>query len=233
MNLDIVEGFIEIKGQHPVLVTATHGFGSDGYRAVAKALRKCLKHFYVKTGYPSEHLGIVARYGSAVDLFTWEIAYKIAVHENVWSVLPTLSKIDSVDGMTIPDYNLNKGYASVTPFWRRVRDIVAREGIRVVIDLHGMKNIKKWPDICISTRGMSTASTELVSMLRSYFAKHGLRVEIDYPFAGGAFISHMGKPPHVEAVAIEIKRNLRFFGSRIPEILRGAITVVKHHLSPK
>lgn len=232
MNLDIVEGFIELEGRYPILVTALHGFGSDGYRAVVHALRNCLKasgftkipHLYTKlVGLPMYH--------SAVDVYTWEIAYKVAVAEELWCILPTLSKIDRIDGAGLQDYNLNKHYASSTPFWRRVREIVEKEGIRIIVDIHGMKSVRKWADICISSRGYTTASRKLVEVIAGYFRGKGFSVAIDYPFSGGAFIAEFGRPPSVEAVALEIKRSLRFYRSRVPEIVRGAVRVMKQYLA--
>lgn len=231
MNLEILEGYIEIKGKYPILITALHGFGSDYYRILVKALKKYLSMFgYIKTLNSYNELEKSLRYSSSVDVYTWEIAFKVSLAEELWCILPTLSKVDSINGIGLPDYNLNKSYASITPFWKRTEEIVKNEKIKVVIDIHGMKNIKKWPDICISTRGLTTASKQLVDKIATFFRVQGFKVAIDYPFAGGAFIATFGKPPIVEAMAIEIKKNLRFQGSKIPKFVRGAIRVVKEYV---
>ena len=231
MNLDVVEGFIEVEGLYPILITATHGFGADSFKYLVKALKRYVKSFgLIKT---LDDIGEVVRllnYYSSVDLYTWEIAYKVAIAENLYTILPTFSKVDKVPLLPIPDYNLNKDYAKITLFWRRAEEIIRSRGIRVVIDIHGMSNNGKWPDICISTRGFSTVSKELISRVISYLASQRLRVAIDYPFAGGAFIAYLGNPPTVEAFAIEIKRRLKFFGSEIPKIIRGIVEVVKNYL---
>ncbi|MCS7111663.1 MAG: N-formylglutamate amidohydrolase [Ignisphaera sp.] len=232
MDLNIIEGFIEIEGRYPILVTALHGFGSDGYRHVVRALRSCLRACgCVKTLYSYDKLVAPSMYHSAVDVYTWEIAYKVATAEELWCILPTLSKIDRVEGIDAQDYNLNKRYAYSTPFWRRVREVVERGGIRAIVDIHGMKNVRRWADICISSRGYTTASRELVGVIVEYFRERGLSVAVDHPFAGGAFIAEFGRPPSVEALALEIKRNLRFHRSRVPEILRGAMKVMKQYLA--
>lgn len=231
MNLDVLEGYIEVRGKYPILITALHGFGSDYYRIVVRALKKYLTMFgYIKTLNSYRELEKSLRYTSSVDVYTWEIAFKVALAEDLWCVLPTLSKVDRIDGVNIPDYNLNKGYTSITPFWKRIEEIVKNEKIMALIDIHGMKNIRKWPDICISTRGLTTASKELVGRIVSFFRIQGFKVAIDYPFIGGAFIATFGKPPAVEAMAIEIKRNLRFYGSMVPKLMGGAIRVVKEYL---
>lgn len=231
MNLDTLEGFIEIEGKHPILITALHGFGADSYKDVVKMLKKCCKTLrYVKTFGIYEELGDILKYNSSVDLFTWEIAFKIAVAEELWAILPTLSKVDKLHLLQIPDYNLNKGYAIATPFWRRIRDLIDGGKIRILIDIHGMKNIRKWPDICISARGFTSASKELIEIIATVFRANGLRVAIDHPFIGGAFIAYFGKPPIIEALAIEIKRNLRFYGSKVPTTIRDVIKAIKYYI---
>jgi hypothetical protein len=231
VDVDVVEGFVEVEGIYPILVTATHGFGTDSFKYVVKALRRYVKSFgLMKTIDRVDEVLRLLNYYSSVDLYTWEIAYKVAVAENIYAVLPTLSKVDKVPQLSIPDYNLNKGYTKATPFWERVEEVVRGRGIRVLIDIHGMSNRNRWPDICISTRGFSTTSKELISRIISYLVSQRLRVAIDYPFTGGAFIAYFGNPPFVEAFAIEIKKNLRFFGSEIPKIIRGIIKIVKDYL---
>lgn len=231
MNLNSIEGFIEVEGKHPILITALHGFGTDTYRLLVKILRRYINVIaYVKTSDFHSELRNILMYSSAVDAYTWEIAYKIAVGEEVWCILPTLSKVDKLNDIGLPDYNLNKGYAIATPFWKRVREIVNAKEVKVIIDIHGMKNVKNWPDICISTKGFTSASKKLANILSSYFRKQGLNVAIDYPFVGGTFIAEFGKPPNIEAIAIEIKKNLRFYGSKIPEIMRGAVRIVKRYV---
>jgi len=226
-----LDGFIVVEGSYPLLITALHGFGTDMYKHVVKVLRKCLRRLgYDKLLSVYNELGHFLRYGSAVDLFTWEIAYKVAVSENAWAVLPTLSKVDFVDGLAMPDYNLNKWYAEKSPFWLFVEDVVRRYGVRVVVDIHGMKNVSKWPDICISTRGFSSASKQLAEIIANVFRSYKLKTAFDYPFFGGAFIAYFGKPPQVEALAIEIKRSLRFYKSNIPAIVREAVKAVKKYI---
>ncbi len=220
MNIDRIEGYIEIVGEIPILITALHGFGSDHYKDIVKLIKSFA---YQKIKY-------FVRYRSAVDKYTWEIAYKVAIAEKTWAILPTLSKVDSIDSIEIPDYNLNKSYARNTPFWNRVRDLLLDRSIRVIIDIHGMKNIRKWPDICISTRGFTTVSRDLIENIVIYLEKIGLRTSIDYPFIGGAFIAEFGRPPQVEAFALEIKRNLRYYGSDIPLVIRNVIRVVKDYI---
>jgi hypothetical protein len=234
VDLDVVEGFVEVDGIYPILITATHGFGADSFKHVVKALRRYVKSYgLIKTVDSVDEVLRLLNYYSSVDLYTWEIVYKVAVAENIYAVLPTLSKIDRIPKLSIPDYNLNKDYAKITPFWRRVEELVKSKEIRIVIDIHGMSSRSKWPDICISTRGFSTTSKELITKVASYLTSQRIRVAIDYPFTGGAFIAYFGNPPLIEAFAIEIKKNLRFFGSEIPRIIRGVVKNIKDYLGLK
>jgi len=225
MNLDVIEGYVEVEGLNPILVTALHGFGTDRYKRLVDILKKEKPE--------SESFKDIALYHSAVDMYTWEIAYKAAIAERCWLILPTMSKVDKPENLDVPDYNLNKVYASKTPMWHRVRDLISDGVIEAIIDIHGMKNVGKWPDVCVSTCNYTSVSKSLVDDVVNYLKSKGLGVTVDYPFSGGSFIRSFGKPPKVEALALEYKRNLRFFGSQVPIITRGVIRVVKEHLNFK
>ncbi len=214
MDLNIVEGYIEIEGKNKVLITALHGFGTDRFKDVVDKIRELGLEYAFSELVPSR---------SAVDFLTWEIAFKAAVATNSWVILPTISKVDSVDGLRIPDYNLNKEYAKETPLWKRIEELVVGEKVKLIIDIHGMKNVSSWPDICVSTNGLSSASKDTISRVVKYFEKLKFNVALDKPFKGGALIRHFGKPPKVEALGIELKRNLRFFRSNIPRVMAGLV----------
>ncbi len=225
MNMDIIEGYIEVEGRYPILITALHGFGSGLFKDLAKVVRKiCKKAYRVCRSTRAMN------YYSAVDMYTWEAAFKAGVAENAWIILPTLSKVDKLENMEIPDYNLNKYYAKLTPLWGRVSELVDNGVVRVLIDLHGMRNVRKWPDICISTAGYRSASKNLSHRIAEYFKNVGFSVKIDYPFSGGAFIRYFGNPPRTEALAIEFKRNIRYFKSRLPSIVANVIRIVKEYI---
>ena len=214
MNLDVIEGYIEVKGVEPILITALHGFGTDRFKDVVDKIRELGLEYAFSELIPSR---------SAVDFLTWEIAFKVAVATGSWAILPTISKVDSVDGLRIPDYNLNKEYAKETPLWKRIECLVRRKRVKFIIDIHGMKNISSWPDICVSTNGLTTVSRDTLNRVLKYFKAMKLNVTVDRPFKGGALIRYFGKPPSVEALGIELKRNLRFYRSNIPKIMAGLV----------
>jgi len=211
LRYDILEGFIEVKGKHPILVIALHGFGSDRFKDVIARIKEY--------GLYDKFKDIVTS-NSAVDFLTGEIAFKVGIAEKCRVILPTISKVDMVNNLPIPDYNLNKEYALITPIWRRVEELIKNGLVNVIVDIHGMKAITKWPDICISCANYTTASKETIDSVARVFKKLGYSVKIDKPFKGGAFIRHFGNPPATEAFSIEIKRNHRFLGSNITWALR-------------
>ena len=214
MDLNVIEGYVEIKGEKPILITALHGFGTDRFKDIVDKIRELGLEYAFSELIPSR---------SAVDFLTWEIAFKVAVATGSWAILPTISKVDSVDGLRIPDYNLNKEYAKETPLWRRIKELVNSEHVRLIIDIHGMKNVSSWPDVCISTNGLTTVSRNTLNNVLKYFKMLKLNVAVDRPFKGGALIRYFGKPPNVEALGIELKRNLRFFRSEIPKVMAGLV----------
>lgn len=211
MKYNVLEGFIEIEGKYPILITALHGFGSDRFKDVIVRIKEY--------GLYDKFKDIVTS-SSAVDFLTSEIAFKVGIAEKCWVILPTISKVDVVNNLPIPDYNLNKEYAQVTPIWNRVEELIKNGLVNVIIDIHGMKAVTKWPDICISCANYTTASKETINSIVKVFRKLGYNVKIDKPFKGGAFIRHFGNPPITEAFSIEIKRNYRFLGSNIIWTLR-------------
>ena len=211
LNCEVIEGFIEVKGRYPILITATHGYGTDRFKDVVLRLKELNLYSEFKD---------VAPYTSAVDFLTGEIAFKVGVAEKCWVILPTVSKVDYLSGLPIPDYNLNREYASITPFWRRVEELVRGNHVRFIIDIHGMKSVNKWPDFCISCANYTTASKKTVEHIVHLISEAGFTVKVDRPFKGGSFIRHFGKPPRIEAIGLEIKRDHRFLGSRIPYVIR-------------
>ncbi len=214
MDLEVIEGYVEVEGVNPVLITALHGFGTDRFKDVVDKIRELGLEYAFLELIPSR---------SAVDFLTWEIAFKAAVATRSWAILPTISKVDSVDGLEIPNYNLNKEYAKETPLWRRIEELVERGKVKIIVDIHGMKNISSWPDICISTNGLTSVSMGTLDKILNYFRALKLNVEVDRPFKGGALIRYFGKPPYVEALGLELKRNLRFYRSNIPKIIVGLV----------
>lgn len=223
MNLEKIEGYIELKGQKPILLMALHGFGTDRYKLLVKRLKKLDFQHRLRDLYRSS---------SAVDLFSGEIAVKVGMTKDCWVMFPTLSKVDAIEGINAPDANLNKEYSKDSPFWKRVDELIDSGMVKAIIDLHGMKNIKKWPDVCIACGGYTTASEELVRKAVDALKIYHLKVAVDEPFRGGYLIRHFGNSHEVEAFSIELKRNLRALGTSIAiKLLQGVVDKVYEHIS--
>ncbi|MEM2873257.1 MAG: N-formylglutamate amidohydrolase [Nitrososphaerales archaeon] len=223
MDLERIEGYIELKGQKPILLTALHGFGTDRYRLLVKKLKRLGFHDQMRNLYRSS---------SAVDLFSGEIVVKVGIAKDCWVMLPTLSKVDAPEGMNTPDANLNKEYAKDSYFWKRIDQIIDSGAVKVMIDLHGMKSIKKWPDVCIACGGYTTASEKLIRSVTDALKKYDLKVAVDMPFKGGYFIRRFGNSSGIEAFSIELKRDLRTLGSSIAmKLLQTVVDKVHEHIS--
>ncbi|MCP8321275.1 MAG: N-formylglutamate amidohydrolase [archaeon] len=223
MDLEKIEGYIELKGQKPILLTALHGFGTDRYKLLVKRLKRLDFQKQLKDLYRSS---------SAVDLFSGEIVVKVGIAKNCWVMLPTLSKVDVLEGMKMPDANLNKEYAKDSLFWKRVGQLIDSGMVKAIIDLHGMRNIKKWPDVCIACGDYATASEELIKSLVDVLKKYRLKVAVDEPFEGGHLIRCFGRSSEIEAFSIELKRNLRTLGSSIAiKLLQVVVDRVEEFIS--
>jgi len=223
MDLERIEGYIELKGQKPILLMALHGFGTDRYKLLVKRLKMFDFQHRLKDLYRSS---------SAVDLFSGEIAVKVGIAKDCWIMFPTLSKVDFLEGMNTPDANLNKDYSKDSPFWKRVSQLTDSGTVKAIIDLHGMKDVKTWPDICIACGGYTTASKELIESIVEALKLYKLKVAVDEPFRGGYMIRRFGNSPKVEAFSIELKRNLRILGSSISiKLLQRVVDIVYDHVS--
>ncbi|MGQ9469788.1 MAG: N-formylglutamate amidohydrolase [Nitrososphaerales archaeon] len=132
----------------------------------------------------------------------------------------------------MPDANLNKEYAKNSLFWKRVGQLTDSGMVKAIIDLHGTRNIEKWPDVCIACGGYATASKELIKRIVDALKKYQLKVAADEPFEGGYFIRRFGRPPEIEAFSIELKRNLRTLGSSIAiKLLQTVVDRVEEYIS--
>ncbi|MGQ9469789.1 MAG: hypothetical protein ACUVTD_08250 [Nitrososphaerales archaeon] len=84
MDLEKIEGYIELNGRKPILLTALHGFGTDRYKLLVRRLKML--------DFQGQLRGLY-RSSSAVDLFSGEIVVKVGIAKDCWVMLPTLSKV--------------------------------------------------------------------------------------------------------------------------------------------
>ncbi|MBI5533237.1 MAG: N-formylglutamate amidohydrolase [Deltaproteobacteria bacterium] len=101
---------------------------------------------------------------------------------------------------------------------RVVRRKTTRFGGAVVVSLHSMPSMGKAPgsglmtaraDVVIGTRGQTTASRALISLVDDHVRTFGWSVAHDDPYRGGATTTRLGQPDQgVHAIQIELARRL-------------------------
>ncbi|MEL6872775.1 MAG: N-formylglutamate amidohydrolase, partial [Pseudomonadota bacterium] len=105
------------------------------------------------------------------------------------------------------------------PFHRAVVDIldgmIAEFGYAVLIDCHSMPSgdgssgPTARPDFVVGDRFGSSCSPRVTRLLRQHLGRHGARVQLNRPYAGGYITEHYGQPyANQHAIQIEINRGL-------------------------
>ncbi|HEY8194423.1 MAG TPA: N-formylglutamate amidohydrolase [Hyphomicrobium sp.] len=88
-------------------------------------------------------------------------------------------------------------------------------GYAVLIDCHSMPSAAmapggaQRPDIVIGDRFGASADPRLTLLVRDEFQRHGFKVQLNRPYAGGYITEHHGRPAHgTHALQLEINRGL-------------------------
>jgi N-formylglutamate deformylase len=145
---------------------------------------------------------------------------------------------------------LDEAEARLNTYWRpyhaKLQDLldesIAEFGQAVLVDCHSMPHEAldvvrmrgaQRPDIVLGDRFGASISSDLMERIEAAFARTGLRVSRNSPFAGAYVTQHYGRPSRNQhAVQIEIDRSLYMDESRIlpnenfqefRRILRGVI----------
>lgn len=135
------------------------------------------------------------------------------------------------------------------PYHAQLRELVEsahrRFGEAVLIDCHSMpheavdgvaRNSARRPEIVIGDRFGASASAEIVSRVEAAFARAGLSVVRNAPFAGAYVTQAYGRPSrHQHAIQIEIDRSVYMDEARIRpnadfhafrRVLRGVVAEI-------
>ncbi|MCK5587305.1 MAG: N-formylglutamate amidohydrolase, partial [Candidatus Lokiarchaeota archaeon] len=159
------------------------------------------------------------------DLFTGEIAYRVAVETGSYALIATVSREDQ-------DYNRPKGRES--PFRKRVQEIIAdileTHSEVLLLDIHGKAKPSTYlgDEITVifgTVRGRSI-DADYIDMLREELRANYIRGEYAFTigavnYVGGDIVRYHGKPSRgVHAVQLEIASQNRQLGEQ------GLITAI-------
>jgi N-formylglutamate amidohydrolase len=105
------------------------------------------------------------------------------------------------------------------PFHAELSRLIAQTsetfGYAVLIDCHSMPSAAMAPggalrpDIVIGDRFGASSDPRLTLLVRDEFQRHGFKVQLNRPYAGGYITEHHGRPAHgTHAIQLEINRGL-------------------------
>ncbi len=113
---------------------------------------------------------------------------------------------------------------------RRLRRLAERFGTVLLLDVHSMPTSAageggRLVDVCIGDRFARSAHPALSRAAFDHFARHGLRVARNSPFAGGFITRHYGRPERgIHALQLEFRRALFLDETRLePHAGTGAL----------
>ena len=111
-----------------------------------------------------------------------------------------------------------------------VDETYARFGVAVVVDCHSMPSILGAPDIVLGDRYGASAAPMLSQLAQAAFAREGLSVARNAPYAGGHTTTLYGRPARgCHALQIEINRGLYLDEERI--VRKDSFEAVKRKLT--
>ncbi len=169
-----INGYIELTGTRPVLITAPHA------------------------------------QGPGADVFTGEIAWKVAQATGAYALVATVSRRAKLEDGNPADYN--REWARNTPFRRRIDELIKRYGVRFIIDVHGMESDPVRPDVDLGTLGGRSVKGKLVSKIVKRLEEAGFDVGFEQEFQGGDILEYHCDGERVQGVQLELSEELRELG---------------------
>lgn len=126
--------------------------------------------------------------------------------------------------------DLNRIIARSSPFRKKIRELVEKSGIILILDIHGFSS-KLWKpdmDVEIGTSNLKTAKSGIRDIMANGLKEDGIDVSVDTYFKGvnkaGNIINSYGNAKTVNALQIEIHRNIRNFESeKFNKVVEGII----------
>ncbi|WP_456482034.1 N-formylglutamate amidohydrolase [Methanopyrus sp.] len=169
-----INGYMELTGTRPVLITAPHA------------------------------------QGPGADVFTGEIAWKVAQVTGAHALVATVSRRAKLEDGNPADYN--REWARDTPFRRRIDELIRRYGIRFIVDVHGMESDPVRPDVDLGALGGRSAKGKLVSKIVKRLEEAGFDVGFEQEFQGGDILEYHCDGERVQGVQLELSEELRELG---------------------
>ncbi len=134
--------------------------------------------------------------------------------------------------------DLNRSIARSSPFRRKIRELIEKNGIVLILDIHGFSS-KLWKtemDVEIGTSNLNTAKSEVRDKIEKALKENGITVSVDSYFKGssipGNIINSYGNAKTVNALQIEINRKIRSFQSeKLETAINGIIKASQNILS--
>lgn len=149
------------------------------------------------------------------------ISKKIAKRLNAHLIIGKISR-------TILDLNRKKAHSS--PFRRKIRDLIDKNGLVLILDIHGFsKKIKKTEmDVEIGTANLKTAKSEVRDLMTKALKENDIVVSVDSHFKGihspGNIINSYGNANTLNALQIEMHKKIRNFKSvKLNKVINGLV----------
>ncbi len=139
--------------------------------------------------------------GPGGEDYVYDIAFKLAKRTNANLLIGRVSRCR---------LDLNRSESDGHPFRKRIRKIVKEKGIRLIIDLHGMRGEEARVELG-SAEGKCVSENTLRIFRETIVAK-GFTVDVDKKFKGakgGTIISTFCNPPALEAIQVEMTYYIR------------------------
>lgn len=155
-----------------------------------------------------------------IEYISTEIAKRLNCHLLIGKVSRTI-------------LDLNRKIAKSSPFRKKISELIQKEGIILILDIHGFSPNPLNPenDIEIGTSNLKTSCVEIRDSFSNVLNESGMKVGVDNFFTGeldGNIINAYGNANKVHALQIEIHREVRSFKSdMLSKVIVGIVTGAK------
>ena len=123
--------------------------------------------------------------------------------------------------------DLNRAEAARSGFRKRIANIIESHEIRYLLDIHGCSFAEGRPEIDLGTARFLTAHKETAEQARDLLKRDGFDVQLDHHFRGESSPGNIIRSYSVQAIQIEIHKDLRHASSpRLPQLIKSLAGLV-------